>query len=201
MRWPEWAKEGEVIKLCRWGAQNVPEKAAIICRNNAPLFSMAIKLLKNGRSPKIVGNDFTKGIVKKLRGLGDTSMSQTKLFVAITIWREHEITKARKPQFIDAQADCFRIFADNSITLGGAIAYAEHILSQAGPIQLMTGHKSKGLEFDNVIFLDEFLVGEYEQDPNLRYVIITRAKEKLIYAESENFVDGGDDESNTNHNR
>ena len=121
--------------------------------------------------------------------------------IDIPITNENEMTKARNPQLIDDKADCFRIFADSSTTRGGAIAYAEHILSQAGPIQLMTGHKSKGLEFNNVIFLDEFLVGEEDQDPNLRYVIITRAKEKLVYAESKNFVDGGEYESDTNNNR
>ena len=56
----------------------------------------------------------------------------------------------------------------------------------------MTGHKAKGLEFDDVIFLDEFLVGAEDQDPNIRYVIITRAKETLTYAESARFVDAVD---------
>ena len=177
-----------------WRAQDVPEQAAIICRNNAPLFAMAIKLLKNGRSPKIIGNDFTKGIVKKLKSLGDTSMSKKELMEETYQWRDKELLKSRNPKLIEDKTECFLIFAENAATLGGAIAYAEHILSQAGPIQLMTIHKAKGLEFDNVIFLDEFLVGDEDQDPNLRYVIITRAKERLIYATSENFMDGGEDD-------
>ncbi len=193
MRWPEWAEEGEVVVLNAWNVDVIPEKAVIICRNNAPLFSMAIQLLKNGRSPKIIGNDFTKGIIKKLKDFGDTQMGRSELFLAIYEWRAIELAKSRKPKLIEDKTECFLIFADNATTLGGAIAYAEHILSQEGPIQLMTGHKAKGLEFDDVIFLDEFLVGEEDQDPNLRYVIITRAKKKLIYAESGNFMDGGKD--------
>jgi DNA helicase IV len=40
----------------------------------------------------------------------------------------------------------------------------------------MTGHGSKGLEFDHVYFLDQHLIGKEEQEPNLRYVIATRAR-------------------------
>ena len=38
MMWPDWAKEGQVETLEGWGAKQVPDFAAIICRNNAPLF-------------------------------------------------------------------------------------------------------------------------------------------------------------------
>ena len=190
MRYPSQAKIGSVSTWGEWNAGDVPERAAIICRNNAPLFSMAIKLLKNGRAPQILGNDFTKGIIKKLKSLGASAMLKKELFEAIGAWREREMVKARNPRLIEDQAECFHIFAENADTLGAAIAYAEHILSQAGPIQLMTGHKAKGLEFDDVIFLDQHLVRDDEQDPNLRYVIQTRAKDRLIYALSEDFLDG-----------
>jgi ATP-dependent exoDNAse (exonuclease V) beta subunit len=53
----------------------------------------------------------------------------------------------------------------------------------------MTGHGAKGLEFDHVYFLDQGLVGKEDQEPNLRYVICTRAKETLTYIRSEDFAE------------
>jgi len=54
----------------------------------------------------------------------------------------------------------------------------------------MTGHRSKGLEFPHVYFLDEHLINP-ERDPqanNLRYVIATRAQETLTYIKSDDYV-------------
>ena len=53
----------------------------------------------------------------------------------------------------------------------------------------MTIHKSKGLENDNVFFLAPELIPsrfatqpwQLEQESNLKYVAITRAKNSLIY--------------------
>lgn len=82
-----------------------------------------------------------------------------------------------------------KLFAGQGATLGDALAYAQHLMQMSSPLKLMTGHKAKGLEFDHVYFLDEELVGDEEQDPNLRYVICTRARETLTYIRSEDFVD------------
>lgn len=42
---------------------------------------------------------------------------------------------------------------------------------------LLTGHKAKGLEWNTVYHLDPFLIGESEQELNLKYVIGTRSLE------------------------
>jgi hypothetical protein len=77
MKWPDWAKEGEVKTIDSWDAHRVTEQAAIICRNNAPLFAMAIKFLKAGRNCKIVGaNDIGKGLIKTMTKFGPFSLSR-----------------------------------------------------------------------------------------------------------------------------
>lgn len=190
MKAPEWAKEGEVKGLGNWSVNDLPEHAAIICRNNAPLFSMAIRLLRNGRTSEIGNADVGKQILKILQKLGDKKLPQAEVLEAIARWKEKEKAKVKKRAFgkVEDQAECLRIFAEQGATLGDAIAYATHLLNSQGPLKLMTGHKSKGLEFDHVFFLDEQLVGDSEQDPNLRYVIQTRSKETLTYVESALFV-------------
>lgn len=190
MQYPDWAIEGKVTVLDKWDKTTVPETAAIICRNNAPLFSMAIKLLKNGRRPEIIGNDIGKYLLKVLSKFGPKSMPIGQVFDKIREWGEEKKRKARNKGKIEDQMACLRIFAEQGQNLGDAMAYADHIFSQQGPIQLMTGHKSKGLEFDTVFFLDPGLLRiDEQQDKNLKYVIQTRAKRELYYVRSEDFFD------------
>lgn len=190
MRWPEWAEEGEVRTLASWSAADLPETATILCRNNAPIFSIALALLRNGRYPQIVGNDIGRSLIKILKKFGPTSMRQEEVFAAIELWTKEKKRKSRNKGRVDDQAECLRIFAEQGANLGDAIAYAEHILAAHGPIQLMTIHKSKGLEWDDVFILDEHLIRDDQQDMNLRYVAQTRAKKRLTYVSSDGFVDG-----------
>lgn len=192
MRWPEWAKPGSVSSLDEWQASDIAEDGVILCRNNAPLFGIAIRLLKNGRTAELDGKDIVNAITKVMRKLGGSDLSQQRVLDGIAAWEEGEKqkTKPRAHGRIADRAECMRIFARQGETLGDALAYAQHIMSLHSPLKLMTGHKSKGLEFHNVYFLDQHLIGKEEQEPNLRYVMATRAMENLTYINSENFRDG-----------
>ena len=188
MQWPEWAKEGNVTTLSEWSVENIPLNATILCRNNAPLFSCAIALLKNGRYPELVGNDIGKNLIKLMKKLGDPGMTAEETHVAIDQWKESKLSRARdKDKFAD-QAACMHIFVEQGKTLADAIAYAEHLLRQSGTVKLMTGHKSKGLEWPEVFILDQQLINlRHTQERNLLYVMITRAKESLTYITMEGF--------------
>lgn len=192
MRWPEWAKRGTVITLDAWSAKDLPTDAVIICRNNAPLFNIAIKLLKNERTCELHGKDVVAQITKVMRKFGGHDLPQHDVLAKIEAWLEgeKEKNKARAHARLEDRAQCMAIFAREGATLGDALAYAQHLSQLNSPLKLMTGHGSKGLEFDHVYFLDQHLVGKEDQDPNLRYVIATRAKETLTYIRSEDFQDG-----------
>lgn len=189
MQYPEWAKEGTVTTLPEWSETSIPDNAAIICRNNAPLFSMAIKLLKNGRYPELYGNDIGKNLLKIMKKFGSPNMLREEVLEAIAKWREEKLAKTRARGTVEDQAACLTVFAEVGDTLADAMAYAEHVFSASGPIKLMTVHKAKGLEFDDVYFLDAFLIGKENQEPNLRYVAQTRAKSTLTYIKSEDFTE------------
>lgn len=191
MKWPEWAIEGTVQALQDWDKETVPEQAAIVCRNNAPIFALAMKLLKNGRRPEIVGNDIGKGLVKIMKKFGKNDLPREEVIVAIQEWATAKRKKSRNSATIDDREACLMIFAEAGETLGEAIAYAEHLFNSQGPIQMMTGHKSKGLEFDTVFILDRELIrtNEQQQEKNLLYVMQTRAKKELYYVSSNGFFD------------
>lgn len=190
MRWPDWAKLGDVRTLTEWDAGDIPQDAAIICRNNAPLFTIAIKLLKNGRYPQIVGNDIGKYLLKVMKKFGKADMPREAVKTSINEWAEEKAKKTKNPSKVWDQAACMVIFADQGETLGQSLAYAEHLFNSQGSIKLMTGHKSKGLEFENVFILDRSLIKTDEgQEKNLLYVCQTRSKENLTYIDSEGFYD------------
>jgi len=200
MKWPEWAQPGIVERLKEWNATCIPDNSAIICRNNAPLLSVALCLLRAGRGVHLVGTDLGPQLVKALKRLGeDLQMPQEKVHEAINLWEQEKLRKARNAGVVADKAECLRVFANFGPTLGAAIAYCEHIFSTKGPIQLLSGHKSKGLEWDTVYHLDPQRIpspwskdGEdLEQELNVRYVIETRAKKELYFVRLDQFT--GDD--------
>lgn len=188
MRWPEWAIEGSVTYLKSWSSTDIPELAAIICRNNAPLLSLAFKLLRDGRYPELVGMDLAKRLSRIFEKLGTADMPIDQVELAIELFIEREKSKKKDHDKINDLHECLLIFCEGAKNLGEVVNKVQRIFSASGPIKLMTGHKSKGLEFPHVFFLDPQLIGKRGQEVNLRYVIQTRAQETLTYIESEGFV-------------
>ena len=189
---PPTASLGEVHRLQTWNPSMLQLGDAIICRNNAPLFAMAIKMIKAGLAPELAGRDLAKPLMKILGKLGKDSTPTDKAFAALESWKAKELKRARDGAEgrIHDQAACIDCILQQTKTVADAKAYLQHILNRDGRIYLMTGHKSKGLEFNRVWFLDQFLCRiKYEQDANLKYVIETRAKSFLAYVDSETFTD------------
>jgi superfamily I DNA/RNA helicase len=195
MKWFDGAADGEVDTLRAWGVSHVPDGAAIICRNNAPLFRTAMDFIKAGRGVQVVGADIGPGLIKILKGLGPETLTQEQANVAINKWEAERLSKSRAKASVSDRADCLRVFVSFGDTLGDGISYAEHIFKQQGPIQLLSGHKSKGLEWDTVFHLDPWRIPssyavsqeEREQELNVRYVIETRAKRALYLVNAEDF--------------
>ena len=190
MQFPEWAKEGEVLRPISWAAADIEMGDAIICRNNAPLFSMAIKMIEHGQLPELSGRDLAGPLKKILNSLGKPTFLRAQAISALDDWRAKELRRAREGArgSIEDKYSCLRVIIEKTKTLGDAVAYLEHLLNREGRVYLMTGHKSKGLEFERVWFLDPGLCRiERDQDANIKYVIETRAKNRLAYVSTDSF--------------
>jgi len=179
----KWNKEGghvEVLDSCNWTA--LPDNCCILCRNNAPIFRLALHLLSVGRSVSVAGSDIGPKIIGLLNRLGPEEMPKASVVSAIEDWRAERLD--RGSIVANDLADCMKVFATAGTDLGQAIRYAEHVLGQKGSIRLMTGHKAKGLEWEEVYHLDPWLCREDEQDQNLRYVIQTRSMDRYFEIDS-----------------
>ncbi len=196
MQWPEWAEEGQVNAPIEWTSTLIPDGAAVICRNNAPLFRLAFTLIRSGRGVTVVGSDIGPALVKALRKLGPEDMTYEQTLKAIDAWEVERLRKGKGKAAIKDKAECLRVFLSVGGNLAGAIAYADSIFKSSGPIQLLSGHKSKGLEYDHVFHLDPSRIpspyavtdDEQEQEQNIRYVIETRAKKTLTLIEMEGYI-------------
>lgn len=162
----------------------IPEGAAVICRNNAPLLKLAYQLLSEGRSVQIAGGEIGPKITAMLMKVGAEGDSRDILLGKIADWRSQRLERTNSPDIVNDQANCMALFASWGQTLAQAVAYANRIFKEQGAITLTTGHKAKGMEWDVVYHLDPHLCRDHEQDLNLRYVITTRSASELYEVKS-----------------
>ncbi len=173
----KYIKEGGYVEVLKTLLPvDIPDGAAIICRNNAPLFRTALHLLASRRSVCVAGSDIGPKLIATLKRLGPDDMTQDSLLSAIDDWLAEKLAKESKTA--QDTAECMKVFATFGATLSQAVSYAEHLFAQQGAIQLLTGHKAKGLEFPIVYHLDPWIIGVGEQELNLRYVIQTRSEDR-----------------------
>jgi hypothetical protein len=173
-------KAARVGGTVRKGMEQIVDNSTVICRNNAPLLTEAMRMLYSGRSVNVAGVDISTRLIKHMTKLGDGDISANVAMDLIEVWEaKKEASGAKNAKDM---ADCMRVFVKRSETLGGAIARARDIFQRSGTVSFMTGHKAKGLEFDRVYHLDEGLcLAGNGQDQNIRYVIDTRTTNELIY--------------------
>lgn len=170
---------GAVNHLTKLPHSEIEPGATIICRNNAPLLSVAFKLLSAGHSVSVAGSDIGPKLIGIMKRLGGPEDCKQQAFLGeINEWESAKLIKG-STSAADLAA-CMRVFASITTSKATAIAYAEHLFKQEGSIQLLTGHKSKGLEFDTVYHLDPWLLKDNQADRNLSYVISTRSKDRLF---------------------
>lgn len=192
----EWSWEG--LSAVREGS------LAMLCRNNAPLVSMAFKLVRRGIGVNMLGREIGRGLeilVKKLDP--DTKASIVEFSKALHAWHETEFSMAEandnqtKMESIQDKYECLLAVIDGQAvaTSRDLIEALRRIFASEGTITLASGHKSKGLEWNTVVHLDPWRIpskfaktpAEIEQENNLRYVLETRTKNTLILASVSNF--------------
>jgi hypothetical protein len=165
--------EGTVETLGTWGISDIRPNSAIICRNNAPLVSLAFLLLRQRRGFTFFGIDMArnlKGLIKKIAGLSgkdlrkaDREIPRDQLLTRLGLWYEREVTRinsAGKGELLASIKDrkeCARTIILESEDLGSAMDLCETIFDSANPgLVLTSGHRSKGFEWSSVYHLDPF---------------------------------------------
>lgn len=196
------APDGDVVSLPEgWTAADIGgrEQVAVLCRNNAPLFTLAFRLLRAGFGVKVQGSDIGRALDALLkRALPANDMMPIEgVKAGLRAWEKQQKDLAQeKDNLAIAEAAADRVEsliaaadANNARTLGELKASLKRLFSADGAITLSTVHKAKGLEWKNIFLLDEhripspwaFSEEELRQEDHILYVALTRPKLSLTY--------------------
>ena len=200
------AREGEVIDglSLRDTIARLTERDAILCRQTAPLVSVAYALIARGRACRILGKEIGEGLVnlveqQKAKGI-------ERLIEKLGAWRDREMARfiakndERRAEAVADRVNCLLVIVDalpeTGRTIPALVARIRGMFSDdknANILTLATIHKVKGLEYPTVAILRPELMPskaarldwQYDQECNLQGVAATRAKDTLIYVMDE----------------
>ncbi|NBT33657.1 MAG: ATP-dependent helicase, partial [Rhodobacteraceae bacterium] len=194
------APEGEVV---RNGSlpEDIGTGDAILCRNTAPLIDLAYRLIRQGLAAKVEGRaigDGLKALVNRWK-VSDTAT----LLVRLDGYADREIQKAMakddeaKAEEVADRVETLRHIVA-AVNYGGSHAVSaviDHIDDlfaddASNAIILATYHRSKGREWNRVYLFEHATrcpskaakqQWQKDQEANLAYVAITRAKQVLTF--------------------
>ncbi len=201
----------EIISQADFLRQVQPDTGgcAVIGRCTAPLVSLCLKLLQQGKKAKVRGRDIGTGILDVVERLKKSKHFHFAAFLELLEdYRDAQLEilgdKPDNEMAIDAFLDkvetvaafyqAYRdemIRAETAATIDGFESYITDFFSDEDERQCIlfsTIHKAKGLEFNVVYALPEKVphplaknAWQYEQELNAEYVLLTRAKQALYF--------------------
>lgn len=206
----EWHEDAALGELEEIFPQNVLEDARendlIICRRNAPLLKYCLLLIQQGKHARVRGRDVADELKETIKAISHNCKDYKKFPKGVESYLEEEKAalnerKAREDSFDDlldlceTLLICYETFpAKDYDQLINAI---DSIFADEGSaIWFSSVHRSKGIEANRIFILEYYKLGkrrprhtdeEHQQELNLKYVALTRAKKSL-------FISGLEDE-------
>lgn len=190
---------GELIETDSYGiARTAGPGDLVICRNNAPLVGCAYSLMKNKIPALVRGRDIGSSMIRLVEKLDPYDIKD--LYNRLSRWKDREFKKLIEREADDQaysniqdQVDCIKELSGECETLGEFTDLCKTLFTdsdESDKVILSSVHRSKGLESDNVVLLSPDLMcarasdeEAYQQEKNLLYVALTRAKKKLAIAD------------------
>lgn len=172
--------------------------SAVICRLNRPLMQYAFTLIRAGQSIQYLGRDLSAQFKRMLKKHCGTNCNQATLIARLEAARDLELEKTTSPSKRIYTEDLYNTLIDLA-EVTNSIPEVERGIDRifannpAASITLCTVHKAKGLEWPTVYLLDadKFMPHPkaregwpLQQEYNMLYVAITRAKRDLVYLSS-----------------
>lgn len=167
---------------------------AILSRLNAPLMSACLDLLRKGTPARIEGRDIGAQLVGMIRKLKAKSVPD--FFRKLETWTDKQIKRfsgtknaESKISQVEDQAATLNAVAQDCRSISEIESKIYSLFqdsdSNAKPaVVLSSVHKAKGLEWNKVFILTgTFKKNKGEEEANIYYVAVTRAKQNLTFVE------------------
>jgi len=174
------------------------EPSMVVCRINAPLSSLAFRLLAQGKRCYIQGRDIGAGLKSEIKRTGENCLSTALAMVHDRIDRKKDqILQSSFPdenqiEALNDKLACIDILSGDASTVEEFFATVDRLFKDSGDkrdTRLSSIHKAKGLEHPKVhVYMSNRLgqtmgkkrqVFQAEQEKNLAYVAYTRSMSEL----------------------
>lgn len=175
----------------------------ILCRNVAPLARMAFALIKAQIACQIRGKEsIGAGVLNLIKKVGGKSVDDLLDRLDRYVLAETERLLRREEEerigILEDRAEVIRIAIEHlppdEQRVPALIAHIDRLFTNTNGklLTLSTIHQAKGLEYDTVYLLDQWLMPsryakqdwQLQQEDNLRYVAFTRARQTLAFIET-----------------
>jgi len=194
------APEGLVKEHSTWKLSDIQSTDAVLCRTNRPAIAMAYRMLTAGQSCHILGKDIGAGLKRWLRSSRQVLLRDA--YVALTAYFKdrQELWKSSKRRLFQERLDILAFFIEAmgpQRTVDDLCLRIDQLFTdrKAGDVvTISTIHKAKGMEWNRVWFLNPHECpapwagsspDARQQEDNLIYVAITRARHELHYIKEE----------------
>jgi DNA helicase II / ATP-dependent DNA helicase PcrA len=197
----ETAPDGEVINLdTKWQVSEFASSDMVVCRTTKPLISLGYKMLKARVPVRIMGREIGQGLIALIDKMNANGID--RLLEKLDAWRTREVEKfvakrqEAKAASIEDKADAILCLIEGLAETERTVPALKEVIrtlfsDAAGCTTLATIHKAKGLEADRVFWLNSSKCPavwasrpwQQQQERNLCYVAVTRAKTTLVLIE------------------
>jgi DNA helicase-2/ATP-dependent DNA helicase PcrA len=170
----------------------------VVCRVNAPLAKIALRLIRSGVKAVLRGRDISTGLINLIEKHGGRMSNVDDCLAKLSEYITKQATKLRKVEK-DVQAaaledkfDTIMALSDGCHTVPDLRHRIETIFTDSiGGVVCSSVHRAKGLQADHVFVYRRELMPhpmakrawERVQERNLQYVSVTRAKATLTFVE------------------
>ncbi len=162
----------------------------VLSRMNAPLVSVAMSLLRNGKRARVAGKDIGTGLQTLVRKMKARSIPD--FLTKIANWGIKQSNRAiasGKPELCEGINDkvaMLTTIAEEAKSIDELVSRIANLfqddgLGRAGVVTCSSVHRSKGLEAERVFILKSTLRDWDQEELNIQYVAITRAKNELVW--------------------
>ena len=199
------AIDGIVDTITRIDQSTFRANDMVLCRSTAPLVGMCFKMIQSGITACVKGRDIAEQLIAMLSKFKGTTAEDldayldrelSKCIAALRKERncsEDDAKNSGRYISLNDRCQCLRNIASQTYDVSRVKDIIKEMFNEynkRNAVVLSTVHKAKGLEADRVLILcpDKLpltwknqLDWQLEQELNLKYVALTRAKKELIF--------------------
>lgn len=184
------AEEGEVKSVFyREMKKAVQPGDFVLSRTNAPLVSLCLGLLAEGRPAMIQGRDVGQQLASLVKKAKAPSVDALRTY--IEEWGHKECArlaaKKRDIQPVEDKVGCILSISEGAASVQDVLDRIATLFAdtgESGRVVLSSTHRAKGLERDRVWLLeDTYRRRPGVEEDNLWYVAVTRARKTLVLVE------------------